>query len=239
MPGWILGPEETGWCLWSLGNKLISWTVGMAEGLWTGGSGMLLQGMNFTPLSTSILSELVLFLRFSFSLSWFWDSNGEQGCWHLPDILHLNLHAWAVRKVVQCCEGEYWEVFWVVTHGIQSTTHLLTGGLEKVLRIFDLNRPDAPPTLLEGSLGTPIRAALWHHGDQTILSSSNDIGGVRCGHWSIQFCFIPQSSLRCWSSSWGSNCQIYLSHEVNQFLFLGPKFFDFEEIQLPLTLLSS
>ncbi len=47
---------------------------------------------------------------------------------------------------------------------------------------------------------------------------------------------FQQSSLRCWSSSWGSNCQIYLSHEVNQFLFLGPKFFDFEKIQLPLTL---
>jgi hypothetical protein len=148
--------------------------------------------MNFTPLSTSILSELVLFLRFFFfffSLSSFWDSNREQGCWHFPDNLHLNLHAWAVRKVVKCCEGESWEVFWVVTHGIQSTTHLLTGGAEKVLRIFDLNCPDAPPTLLEGSPGTPIRAAVWHHSDQTILSSSNDIGGVRCGHWSIQFCF--------------------------------------------------
>jgi serine-threonine kinase receptor-associated protein len=61
----------------------------------------------------------------------------------------------------------------------QSTTHLLTGGAEKVLRIFDLGRPDAPPTLLESSPETPIRAAVWHHSDQTILSSSNDIGGVR------------------------------------------------------------
>jgi hypothetical protein len=48
-----------------------------------------------------------------------------------------------------------------------------------VLRIFDLSRPDAPPTLLESSPETPIRAAVWHHSDQTILSSSNDIGGVR------------------------------------------------------------
>lgn len=62
----------------------------------------------------------------------------------------------------------------------QSTTHLLTGGAEKVLRIFDLGRPDAPPTLLESSPETPIRVAVWHHSDQTILSSSNDIGGVRC-----------------------------------------------------------
>lgn len=48
-----------------------------------------------------------------------------------------------------------------------------------MLRIFDLGRPDAPPTIMEGSPGTPIRAAVWHHSDQTILSSSNDIGGVR------------------------------------------------------------
>lgn len=62
---------------------------------------------------------------------------------------------------------------------LQSTTHLLTGGAEKILRIFDLGRPDAAPTIMEGSPGTPIRAAVWHHSDQTILSSSNDIGGVR------------------------------------------------------------
>jgi len=66
----------------------------------------------------------------------------------------------------------------------ESTTHLLTGGAEKVLRIFDLGRPDAPPTLLESSPGTPIRAAVWHHSDQTILSSSNDVGGVRV--WDVR-----------------------------------------------------
>ncbi|XP_024371090.1 uncharacterized protein [Physcomitrium patens] len=66
----------------------------------------------------------------------------------------------------------------------ESTTHLLTGGAEKVLRIFDLARPDAPPTLLESKPETPIRAAVWHHSDQTILSSSNDIGGVRV--WDVR-----------------------------------------------------
>lgn len=59
----------------------------------------------------------------------------------------------------------------------QSTSYLLTGGAEKKLRIFDLNRPDAVPTEID-ALGT-VRAAVWHHSDQTILTSSNDSGGIR------------------------------------------------------------
>ncbi|KAH9548776.1 hypothetical protein CY35_11G105500 [Sphagnum magellanicum] len=82
------------------------------------------------------------------------------------------LHSFEHKHIVRTCAFS------------ESTTHLLTGGSEKVLRIFDLNRPDAPPTLLEGSSGTPIRAAVWHHSDQTILSSSNDIGGVRV--WDVR-----------------------------------------------------
>lgn len=60
-----------------------------------------------------------------------------------------------------------------------------------MLRIFDLTRPDAPPTEIGGSPGA-IRAAVWHHSDQTILSSFNDAGGIRC---------VPQFFLqfRCYS----------------------------------------
>ncbi|KAK9087586.1 hypothetical protein Syun_029980 [Stephania yunnanensis] len=58
-------------------------------------------------------------------------------------------------------------------------THMpLNGGVEKVLRIFDLNRPDAPPREVDNSLGS-IRIVAWLHSDQTILSSCTDIGGVR------------------------------------------------------------
>ncbi|CAM6097618.1 unnamed protein product [Calypogeia fissa] len=64
----------------------------------------------------------------------------------------------------------------------ESTTNLLTGGTEKKLRIFDLNRPDAPPTEID-ALGT-VRAAVWHHSDQTILTSSGDSGGIRV--WDVR-----------------------------------------------------
>lgn len=61
---------------------------------------------------------------------------------------------------------------------VQDTHLLLTGGIEKVLRIFDLNHPDAPPIEVDKSPGS-IRTVAWLHSDQTILSSCTDIGGVR------------------------------------------------------------
>lgn len=61
---------------------------------------------------------------------------------------------------------------------VQDTHLLLTGGVEKVLRIFDLNHPDAPPREVDKSPGS-IRTVAWLHSDQTILSSCSDIGGVR------------------------------------------------------------
>lgn len=63
---------------------------------------------------------------------------------------------------------------------------LLTGGLEKILRLFDLNRPDAPPNEIIKSPGS-IRTVAWLHSDQTILSSCTDLGGVRYLDFSIVF----------------------------------------------------
>ncbi|KAL9463278.1 hypothetical protein AB3S75_001143 [Citrus x aurantiifolia] len=60
----------------------------------------------------------------------------------------------------------------------EDTHLLLTGGFEKILRIFDLNRPDAPPREVGNSSGS-IRTVAWLHSDQTILSSCTDSGGVR------------------------------------------------------------
>lgn len=50
--------------------------------------------------------------------------------------------------------------------------------MEKVLRIFDLNRPDAPPREIEKSPGS-VRTLAWLHSDQTILGSCTDMDGVR------------------------------------------------------------
>ncbi|KAJ9179091.1 hypothetical protein P3X46_010915 [Hevea brasiliensis] len=60
----------------------------------------------------------------------------------------------------------------------EDTHLLLTGGVEKILRILDLNRPDVPPREVDSSPGS-IRTVAWLHSDQTILSSCTDMGGVR------------------------------------------------------------
>ncbi|XP_022843152.1 serine-threonine kinase receptor-associated protein-like [Olea europaea var. sylvestris] len=65
----------------------------------------------------------------------------------------------------------------------QDTHLLLTGGVEKVLRIYDLNRLDAPPREVENSPGS-VRTLSWLHSDQTILSTCTDIGGVRL--WDVR-----------------------------------------------------
>lgn len=64
---------------------------------------------------------------------------------------------------------------------LQDTHLLLTGGMEKTLRVYDMNRPDAAPRELDKSPGS-VRTAAWLHSDQTILSSCTDMGGVRCVH---------------------------------------------------------
>jgi serine-threonine kinase receptor-associated protein len=52
---------------------------------------------------------------------------------------------------------------------------LLTGGFEKILRIYDLNRLDAAPREIEKSPGS-VRTITWLHSDQTILSTCSDMG---------------------------------------------------------------
>lgn len=65
----------------------------------------------------------------------------------------------------------------------EDTHRLLTGGMEKILRIYDLNRPDAPPREVDKSPGS-VRTVAWLHSDQTILSSCTDMGGVRL--WDVR-----------------------------------------------------
>ncbi|MFS7900261.1 putative transcription factor WD40-like family [Helianthus anomalus] len=75
------------------------------------------------------------------------------------------LHSFDHKHIVRACSFS------------EDTHFLLTGDFEKKLRIFDLNRPDAPPREIEHSIGS-ARTAAWLHSDQTILSSCTDTGGV-------------------------------------------------------------
>ncbi|KAH6801376.1 Transducin/WD40 repeat-like superfamily protein [Perilla frutescens var. hirtella] len=78
------------------------------------------------------------------------------------------LHSFEHKHIVRACAFS------------EDTNLLLTGGMEKVLRIFDLNHPDAPPREIEKSPGS-VRTLAWLHSDQTILGSCTDMGGVRTG----------------------------------------------------------
>uniref|UniRef100_A0A5B7ATL9 Serine-threonine kinase receptor-associated protein n=1 Tax=Davidia involucrata TaxID=16924 RepID=A0A5B7ATL9_DAVIN len=81
------------------------------------------------------------------------------------------LHSFEHKHIVRAC-------------AFSEDTHLLlTGGVEKILRIYDLNRPDAPPREVDKSSGS-VRTVAWLHSDQTILSSCTDTGGVRL--WDVR-----------------------------------------------------
>ncbi|KAL1551310.1 serine-threonine kinase receptor-associated protein-like [Salvia divinorum] len=81
------------------------------------------------------------------------------------------LHSFEHKHIVRACSFS------------EDTHLLLTGGMEKVLRIFDLNSPEAPPRELENSPGA-VRTLAWLHSDQTILGSCTDMGGVRL--WDVR-----------------------------------------------------
>lgn len=81
------------------------------------------------------------------------------------------LHSFDHKHIVRAC-------------AFSEDTHLLlTGGFEKILRIYDLNRLDAPPREIDSSPGS-VRTVAWLHSDQTLLSSSGDAGGLRL--WDVR-----------------------------------------------------
>nr|CCW03293.1 similar to serine-threonine kinase receptor-associated protein-like [Lupinus angustifolius] len=87
------------------------------------------------------------------------------------------LHSFEHKHIVRAC-------------AFSEDTHLLlTGGVEKILRIYDLNRPDAPPREVDKSPGS-VRTVAWLHSDQTILSSCTDMGGVL---WDVRSGKIEQT----------------------------------------------
>ncbi|KAL6974308.1 hypothetical protein U1Q18_028489 [Sarracenia purpurea var. burkii] len=81
------------------------------------------------------------------------------------------LHSFEHKHIVRACAFS------------EDTCFLLTGGVEKLLRVYDLNRPEAPPREVDKSPGS-VRTVAWLHSDQTILSSCTDMGGVRL--WDVR-----------------------------------------------------
>ncbi|KAF8769683.1 hypothetical protein HU200_006288 [Digitaria exilis] len=88
------------------------------------------------------------------------------------------LHSFEHKHIVRACAFS------------EDTHMLLTGGFEKILRIYDLNRPDAAPREIEKSPGS-VRNVTWLHSDQTILSCCTDMGGVRL--WDVRSGKIVQT----------------------------------------------
>ncbi len=59
------------------------------------------------------------------------------------------------------------------------TDKLLTGGMEKLIRIFDCNQPEAEPTVIQGAVSN-IRCSAWIQSDNLILTSYLDKPNIRC-----------------------------------------------------------
>ncbi|KAG9467837.1 serine-threonine kinase receptor-associated protein [Eleutherodactylus coqui] len=53
------------------------------------------------------------------------------------------------------------------------SNHLLTGGQDKLLRIYDLSRPEADPEQIGGHTSA-IKKALWYNDDRQIISAADD-----------------------------------------------------------------
>ncbi|KAJ0078321.1 hypothetical protein Patl1_37360 [Pistacia atlantica] len=79
----------------------------------------------------------------------------------------------------------------------EDTHLLLTGGLEKIFRLLDLNHPDAPPREVDRSPGS-VRTIAWLHSDRIMLSSCSGMGSVRLwdvGSGKIVQTLEPKSSV--------------------------------------------
>jgi len=131
--------------------------------------------------------------------------NGETGDWigtfqgHKGAVWMAHLNSNATKSVTG--SADYTAKVWdsITGEDKQTFTHsrivksvqfshddksILTGGQEKTLKIFDLNKPESEPQKFEGHTQT-VKTALYCVGDQTIVSGGQDnelrIWDVRSG----------------------------------------------------------
>ncbi|KTG40897.1 hypothetical protein cypCar_00001057 [Cyprinus carpio] len=78
-----------------------------------------------------------------------------------------------VLSVISPCLFLLSESFYQLVLNQQDSTCLLTGGNDKVLRIYDLGKPEAEPLEIAGHTSA-IKKALWCNNDQQILSAADD-----------------------------------------------------------------
>jgi serine-threonine kinase receptor-associated protein len=71
------------------------------------------------------------------------------------------VHSFAHKHIVKCVDFA------------PDSVHLLTGSNEKLLRIYDLNKPEADPDVLSGHTSN-LRCCLWLDNKQKIISASDD-----------------------------------------------------------------
>ena len=67
---------------------------------------------------------------------------------------------------------------------LQDNKRILTAGHEKIIRVFDLERPDAEPLKIEGSTAA-LRTCLWHTDDPSlIVTAGSDEKAIRV--WDVR-----------------------------------------------------
>jgi len=59
------------------------------------------------------------------------------------------------------------------THFSEDGKRILTGGQDKILRIFDLGKPEAEPVIMEGHT-QPVKVALWCKDNNIVISGGQD-----------------------------------------------------------------
>ena len=82
------------------------------------------------------------------------------------DELHLFQH----KHIVRTC------------HFTEDLTRVMTGGMEKIIRIFDLNRPEADPFCIHGS-ESGIRCGLFGMDDTILFTALSNNSGVWYDTW--------------------------------------------------------
>ena len=102
---------------------------------------------------------------------------------NLPISSHIRLPSKIWDTYTGQCLHSFPHNHIVRTVALSSTSsHLITGGQEKKARIFDINRPDAPPDFLEDTNGLAhegtLKSVIWV-GENLGVTAGED-GNIKC-----------------------------------------------------------